>query len=126
MASTKRTYDWPRPAVTVDIALFTVAGTLHDLRLQVLLIQRDGEPFAGSWALPGGFVREHEDLREAALRELEEEAGVRDVFLEQVAAVGTPRRDPRGHTVTVVYVALVPAEKHRLAASGDARAAAWF
>jgi 8-oxo-dGTP diphosphatase len=106
--------------------MFTVAGTLQDLRLQVLLIQRDREPFAGCWALPGGFVREEEDLKAAALRELEEEAGVREVFLEQVAAVGTPRRDPRGHTVTVVYVALVPAGKHRLAASGDARAAAWF
>lgn len=126
MPSTRRTYAWPRPAVTVDIAVFTVAGTLQDLRLQVLLIRRDLDPFAGSWALPGGFVREDEDLSDAARRELEEETGVRDVFLEQVATVGTPGRDPRGHTVTVVYVALVPADRHLLAASGDARAVNWF
>src|SRR5262249_52704986 len=123
MTGQKRTYAWPRPAVTVDIVLFTVTGELQDLRLQVLLIQRDREPFLASWALPGGFVREQEDLKAAALRELEEETGVRDVFLEQVTAVGTPGRDPRGHTITVVYVALVPADRHRLAASGDARAA---
>ena len=61
-------YEWPRPAVTVDIALFTVAGALNDLRLQVLLIERDEEPWRGQWALPGGFVRENEDL-DAFVRE---------------------------------------------------------
>jgi 8-oxo-dGTP diphosphatase len=126
MAGQKRTYEWPRPAVTVDIVLFTVAGALQDLRLQVLLIERDLEPFRGRWALPGGFVHEDEDLYAAALRELAEETGVRDVYLEQVAAVGTPGRDPRGHTVTVVYVALVAADRHRLEPSGDARASRWF
>src|SRR5436190_8021274 len=126
MGKQKRTYDWPRPAVTVDIALFTVAGALNDLRLQVLLVERGLMPFRGAWALPGGFVNENEDLYAAALRELAEETGVRDVFLEQVAAVGTPGRDPRGHTVTVVYVALVAADKHRLEPSGDARATRWF
>lgn len=126
MTNHQRTYEWPRPAVTVDLVLFTVAGTLQDLKLQVLLIQRGLEPFRGRWALPGGFVHEHEDLYAAAQRELAEETGVTDVYLEQVTAVGTPRRDPRGHTITVVYVALVPADKHRLAASGDAAAAQWF
>jgi 8-oxo-dGTP diphosphatase len=124
--SAARTYAWPRPALTVDVVLFTVSGALQNLRLQVLLIQRDAEPFRGRWALPGGFVREDEDLYAAVLRELAEETGIRDVFLEQVATVGTPGRDPRGHVVTVVYVALVPPERHRLAASGDARAADWF
>lgn len=121
-----RTYPWPRPALTVDVVLFTVAGSLQKLRLQVLLIQRNLEPFRGSWALPGGFVRENEGLYEAALRELAEETGIHDVFLEQVEAVGTPGRDPRGHVVTVVYVALVAADRHQLAATGDARDVQWF
>lgn len=121
-----RTYSWPRPAVTVDIVLFTVSGSLQHLRLQVLLIERNLEPFQGCWALPGGFVRENEDLYDAALRELAEETGIRDVFLEQVIAVGTPKRDPRGHVVTIVYVALVSSDRHPLTPSGDARAVQWF
>jgi 8-oxo-dGTP diphosphatase len=119
-------YEWPRPALTVDMALFTVSGALQQLRLRVLLIRRDGEPYRGRWALPGGFVRENEDLPAAAARELAEETGVRDVYLEQVAAVGTPGRDPRGHTVTVLWMALVAADRHELAASGDAQTACWF
>src|SRR5271168_3498072 len=96
-------YEWPHPAVTVDIALFTVAGALNALRLQVLLIERDEEPWRGMWALPGGFVRENEDLPAAAMRELEEEAGIQGAWLEQVETVGTPGRDTRGHVITVVY-----------------------
>lgn len=126
MSKPKHSYEWPRPAVTVDVALFTVAGALNQLRLEVLLIQRDGEPFRGRWALPGGFVREDEDLPDAALRELEEETGLREVYLEQVGAVGTPGRDPRGHTVTVVWVGLVPGDRGALKASGDARAVRWY
>ena len=122
----KRTYEWPRPAVTVDIVIFTVEGTLNELRLKVLLIERGGDPFKGSWALPGGFVHEHEDLAAAAARELMEEAGLSNVYLEQVVAVGTPGRDPRSHTVTIVYVALVPADRHVLHSTGDARNARWF
>jgi ADP-ribose pyrophosphatase YjhB (NUDIX family) len=122
----KYQYEWPRPAVTVDVVLFTVAGSLQDLRLQVLLVRRDGEPMRGWWALPGGFVRENEDLPAAAARELEEETGVTDAFLEQVTAVGTPGRDPRGHTVTVVWMGLVKGDRHKLAASGDASECGWF
>ena len=70
-------YEWPRPGVTVDLALFTVTGALNELRLQVVLIERRDPPFAGQWALPGGFVRENEDLHAAALRELREETGIR-------------------------------------------------
>jgi len=126
MALHQRTYEWPRPALTVDVALFTVRGTLNGLRLEVLLIRRGGSPYKGRWALPGGFVREDEDLPTAAARELAEETGVREAVLEQVAAVGTPKRDPRGHTVTVVHVGLVAPDRHHLAATGDSAAAQWF
>lgn len=126
MAKHKYTYDWPRPAVTVDVVLFTVAGSLNQLRLEVLLIQRDNDPHRGSWALPGGFVGEHEDLHPAALRELREETGVAEAYLEQVGTIGTPGRDPRGHTITVVWVGLVPGDRSPLQASGDARAVRWF
>ena len=97
MGKRRFTYDWPRPAVTVDVVLFTVAGTLQQLRLRVLLIQRDAAPYKGLWALPGGFVHESEDLRVAAARELAEETGITEAHLEQVGAVGTPGRDPRAH-----------------------------
>jgi ADP-ribose pyrophosphatase YjhB (NUDIX family) len=126
MARRRWCYDWPRPAVTVDVAVFTVAGAHSALRLEALLIQRDAEPFRGRWALPGGFVHEHEGLPGAARRELAEETGTTDVYLEQVGAVGTPGRDPRGHTVTVLWVGLVPGDRRAALAGGDARAARWF
>jgi 8-oxo-dGTP diphosphatase len=120
------TYEYPHPAVAVDIALFTVAGQLRDLRLQVLLIARKEKPFRGQWALPGGFVRIEEDLPEAALRELAEYTGVRDVYLEQVGAVGTPDRDTRERVITVVYVGLVAGDKHPPRAAGSATDVRWF
>jgi len=120
------TYEWPRPGVTVDIALFTVAGALQHLKLQVLLIERDEQPWAGMWALPGGFVHENEDLDTAAQREMQEETGIDEVYLEQVATVGTPGRDTRGHIITVVYMGLTAGDRHQLAPRGDARQARWF
>ncbi len=125
-AKRKFIYDWPRPAVTVDIALFTVAGILQNLRLRVLLIQRGENPQRGSWALPGGFVHDNEALETAALRELQEETGIGPVFLDQVGAVGTPGRDPRGHIITVLYMGLVAGDRHPLAFSGDAADVRWF
>src|SRR4051812_22863410 len=76
-----RAYEYPRPAVTVDVVLFTVAGGPQGLRLRTLLVQRGEEPQKGAWAIPGGFVRENDELPRAAERELAEETGVRGAFL---------------------------------------------
>lgn len=116
------TYDYPRPALTVDCAVFTVV----DEELQVLLIERAGEPFAGCWALPGGFVDMDEDLDSAARRELAEETGLSDLFLEQLYSFGAPGRDPRGRVVSVAYYALVAAVGNKAVAASDAAAVGWF
>jgi 8-oxo-dGTP diphosphatase len=126
MKRRKYCYEWPRPGVTVDVTLFTVAGALNALRPQVLLIERREPPWRGQWALPGGFVRKNEDLDAAARRELHEETGLTHATLEQVRAVGTPGRDTRGHVITVVYVGLTAGDRHRLAPRGDAADARWF
>ena len=91
-----------------------------------MLIERDLEPIEGQWALPGGFVRVEETLDEAARRELEEETGLREIYLEQLYTFGDIQRDPRERVVTVAYYALVNLEGHDVQASTDARNAAWF
>jgi 8-oxo-dGTP diphosphatase len=116
------TYEYPRAVLTVDIVVFA----LDKADLQVMLIQRDLEPFAGEWALPGGFVRVDETLEAAARRELEEETGLKNIFLEQLYTCGAVDRDPRERVVTVAYFALVNLEGHEVCASTDARNAAWF
>jgi len=116
------TYDYPHPAVTVDIVIFTIV----DDDFKVLLIQRDIKPFEGMWALPGGFVGIDESLRRAAWRELKEETGVHAAFLEQLGAFGHPDRDPRERVITVTYYALIPAERLKLKAATDAREARLF
>ncbi|MBT9314995.1 NUDIX hydrolase [Leptothoe spongobia] len=117
------TYDYPRPAVTVDCVVF---GFEQTDCLQVLLIQRQLPPFAGQWALPGGFVRPDEALEQAARRELKEETNVTDLFLEQLKAYGQPHRDPRGHTITVAFYALVNLWDHTIKAATDAKQARWW
>lgn len=117
------TYDYPRPALTVDCAIF---GLHEGSKLKVLLIERAHEPFQGCWALPGGFVDMDEDLERAALRELEEETGVKDVFIEQLYTFGDPARDPRGRVVSVAYYALINLEKHPVSAASDASKVQWF
>jgi 8-oxo-dGTP diphosphatase len=115
--------DYPRPMLTADVVV--LAGAVETPR--VLLIQRGNPPFAGSWALPGGFVEQGEQVAEAAPRELAEETGLRvdAVALELLGIYDTPGRDPRGWTVSVVYIARVPGES-AVAGADDAGDARWF
>lgn len=118
-------YEYPRPAITVDIILFTFQNN----ELKVLLVRRKQPPFAGKWALPGGFVQIDEEIEEAARRELSEETNVSDIYLEQLYTFGEPDRDPRGRVITVAYFALLSvdqAESHQLQAASDADEAAWW
>lgn len=108
--------------MTVDIVIFT----LRNGSLQVLLVKRGVPPFEGQYAIPGGFIRGDESLEEAALRELHEETGVRNVFLEQLYTFGDPKRDPRGRVITVAYYALIASDKLSLVAGADAAEAQWF
>jgi 8-oxo-dGTP diphosphatase len=116
------TYEYPRAALTVDCVVFG----LDEKDLKVLLIQRALPPFEGKWALPGGFVRVNETLEDAARRELEEETGLRKVFLEQLYTFGALDRDPRERVVSVAYYALLTLSDHQVQAATDARDAAWF
>ncbi len=113
-------YDYPRPMVTVDVAVFANDGTGP----HILLIRRKKPPFEGLWALPGGFVDIEEDLETAARRELEEETGLRVGRLRQFRTYGDPHRDPRGRVITIVYSAhhpMVPPQS-----GDDAADARWF
>ena len=117
-------YQYERPGLTVDCVVFGL--DLEQSALMVMLIERDVEPFAGTWAIPGGFVKSNETLLEAATRELSEETGIKNVFLEQLFTFGDPGRDPRGWVVSVAHYALVAPDKHELHATTDAREARWF
>ena len=107
--------------VTVDVVIFTIQQGV----LKVLLVKRLIDPFIGQLAIPGGFVLEDEDLDQAAVRELREETGVSDVYLEQLYSFGKPDRDPRGRVVTVAYFALISPDR-MLKAGTDAAEAAWY
>ena len=114
------TYEYARPALTVDLVLLTT-----EARPRVLLIRRKHDPFAGRWAFPGGFVDENEPLEAAARRELKEEASVEVGALEQLHAFGDPGRDPRGWTITIAFVGRVDAAKLKPRAADDAAEVAW-
>ena len=117
----KYTYEYPRPAVTVDIVIVT-----REARPRVLLIRRKHEPFAGCWALPGGFVEMEESLESAARRELFEETGVQTKSLEQLAVFGDPGRDPRGRVISIAYLAAVNPAQLKPRAADDAAEVGWF
>lgn len=115
-------YEHPHLAVTADVVIFTIRRE----RLKLLLIKRGVAPFKGSWALPGGFVRPEEDLEACARRELREETGISDVYLEQLYTFGHPDRDPRERVITVAYYALIPSDRLALRAATDAASVDWF
>ena len=108
--------------LAADIAVFTI---LND-NLKLLLIKRKNEPFKGGYALPGGFVEIDENLRQAALRELEEETGVKGVYLKKLHAIGRLNRDPRGRVVSLPFMALIDGENVKLHSTSDAELARWF
>jgi 8-oxo-dGTP diphosphatase len=115
-------YQYPHPAVTVDCVVFG----LGDDDLKVLLIERKHAPCARCWAIPGGFVNLDETLDAAARRELREETGVENVYLEQFHTFGEPGRDPRERVISVAFYVLVKPEDYSLCASSDARDVRWF
>ncbi len=117
------TYPYSRPNLAVDCVVF---GLDEPNNLQVMLIRRNLPPFSGQWALPGGFVHIDESVDAAARRELQEETGLQNVFLEQLYTFGEVDRDPRERVVTVAYYALVNLKEHAVRAATDASEAAWF
>lgn len=122
MADKKYSYEYPHPAVTADAVVFGFDGkTLH-----ILLIERGIEPFKGIWALPGGFMRIDETAEQCAIRELCEETGLSQVYLEQFHTFSAVGRDPRERVVTVAFFALVRKSDFRLIAGDDAARACWF
>ncbi len=113
---------YERPSVTVDVVMMS----LRQRDLQVLLIKRHAWPFENMWAVPGGFITMDESLETAAKRELQEETGLQDVYLEQLYTFGDPGRDPRTRVITVVYFALLDAERLPVKVPDDAADVGWF
>jgi 8-oxo-dGTP diphosphatase len=113
---------YERPSVAVDVVMMSV----RQRDLQVLLVKRRSWPFEGMWAIPGGFVNIDESLEDAARRELLEETGVQDVYLEQLYTFGDPGRDPRTRVITVTYFALLDSERLQVRAADDAADVGWF
>ena len=114
------TYKYPRPAVTADCIVIT-----RGAEPKVLLIQRGGEPFKGGWAFPGGFMNMDETTEQCAVRELEEETGLKVSRIQQIGAYSKVDRDPRGRTVTVAYLAVIDAPVG-VAGQDDATKAEWW
>lgn len=128
-----RAGDYERPSVAADMVIFTVTDEeadsyrkLPEKELRILLIRRGGHPFLGKWALPGGFVQPSETTEQAAARELREETGVDDVYLEQLYTFSDIGRDPRTWVMSCSYMALINSDKLELQAGDDAADASWF
>ena len=114
------TYEYPRPAVTADCVVIT-----KENEPQVLLIQRGNEPFKGCWAFPGGFMNMDETTEQCAVRELEEETGLKVTEIKQIGAYSRVDRDPRGRTITVAYLAIID-KVENVKGLDDAAKAQWF
>lgn len=114
-------YAYPRPSVTVDATIFRKVKS----GIEILLIQRGREPFKGGWALPGGFLDMEETLEEAIHRELEEETGLKGIELKQLHAFSSLHRDPRGRTISVVFIGILQ-NNQQAVAGDDASAVNWF
>ena len=114
------TYKYPRPAVTADCVVMT-----NEPLPKVLLIQRGAAPFKGAWAFPGGFMNMDETTEECAIRELEEETGLKVATVHQIGAYSKVDRDPRGRTITVAYLAIINSPEE-VKGQDDAANAAWF
>lgn len=122
MTENMYSYKYPHPAVTTDCVILGFDGK----DLHILLIERGIEPYKGSWALPGGFLNMDETVEECAKRELMEETGVKDVYLEQFHVFSDVKRDPRERVLTVAFFALVRKSDYQLIAGDDAAGAEWF
>jgi 8-oxo-dGTP diphosphatase len=121
---TEEKKEYPRPSLTADVVVVALG---EEGGLRVLFVERAREPFAGAWALPGGFVEPTETVGEAAARELAEETSLRDVRIEELGCFSRPGRDPRGWVVTIAHLALVPVDRvAEVIAGDDAAAVAWL
>jgi len=116
------TYEYPRPAVTVDCIIYRNLNKETEL----LLVERKSPPFEGVWALPGGFMEINERLIEAAKRELAEETSLKNIALEQFHTFDEPGRDPRHRTISTVFVGELKNSKQEPKASSDAKSVKWF
>lgn len=119
------TYDaskYDRPSVTVDVVIFS----LIERELNILLVKRKRWPYEGQWAIPGGFINIDESIETAARRELEEETGVRDIYLEQLYTFGEPLCDPRTRVISVAYFAIIRADRQVLKVSDESTDVRWF
>lgn len=114
------TYKYPRPAVTADCIVMT-----NEPQPKVLLIQRGADPFKGAWAFPGGFMNMDETTQQCAIRELEEETGLKVTTVHQIGAYSKVDRDPRGRTITVAYLAIIDSPQE-VQGQDDAAKAKWF
>ena len=114
------TYDYPRPAVTADCVVITKSK-----KPEVLLIQRDNEPFKGQWAFPGGFMNMNETTEQCAVRELEEETSLKVSKIKQIGTYSKVDRDPRGRTITVAYLTIID-NAEAVKGLDDAAKAQWF
>lgn len=114
------TYKYPRPAVTADCVVIT-----KEAEPKVLLIQRGADPYKGCWAFPGGFMNMDETTEQCAIRELEEETGLKVTTIQQIGAYSKVDRDPRGRTITVAYLAIID-KPAQVTGQDDAAKTEWF